>query len=165
MVCFLKTDPHSYLVWFIFFKKCSSNNGKCSACSLCWYEVVSLCCSQDNYGSYHLLEGGLTRTKIGAFSQEHLEKGGAQGLQMQFPIVRWALECTALLQLIKSSQPRPTTSSPLIYMQVDSPCSSVYLQNTNWVIWNLGFVPLRHRTQAGIMNMWHTLLGWQRPGF
>lgn len=62
--------------------------------------------------------------------------------RMQFPVVRRALGCTALLQLIKSSQPRPT-SSPLIFRQVDSPCASVYLQNINRVIGNPGFAPLR----------------------
>lgn len=47
-----------------------------------------------------------------------------------------------LLQPIKSCQPKPT-SSQLLYTQVDSPCSSVYLQNINWATWNLGFVTLR----------------------
>lgn len=139
-LCFFKTDLCSYLVWFIFFKKCSSNDGKCSVPSLCWYEAVALHCCRDNYNYYYLLEVGLKNQNRGIFlgspgacwcsgpsACNSLSRDGHRG-------------CTGLLQPIKSCQPSPTTSSQLLYMQVDSPCSSVYLRNLNWVIRNLGFV-------------------------
>ena len=58
------------------------------------------------------------------------------------------LGSTGLLQPIKPCRPRPTTSSPLLHMHVDSPCSSVYLQNINWLLWNPGLVALRNNSGA-----------------
>lgn len=79
----------------MFFKNCSSTNGKCLAPQLCWSKALSLHCYQDNYSWYYLLELGLPRTKTGAFSQELLQCVGAQSLQDANPYREmgpWAVE-------------------------------------------------------------------------
>lgn len=123
---FFKTDPCSYLLWFIFFKKCFSNDGKCSVSSLCWYETVALHCCRDYYSYYSLLEVGLKNQNRGIF----LGSAGACWCSGPSPCnsLSWDGQrgCTGLLQPIKFCQPSPTRSSQLLHMQVDSPCKSVY---------------------------------------
>lgn len=121
----------------MFFKNCTSTNGKCLAPRLCWSKALSLHCYQDNYSWYYLLELGSQEPKLGHFLKKFWSVLVLRAFKMQISVVRWVpglwghFTAHEILQSWSTTCPSPS-------VQADSPCSPVCLQNTSWAVRNRG---------------------------